>query len=399
METTPAIQSSETAVNIVEFQNIVAEAPAILDKNKNSLAKAKQVGEELFATIERDGMSDLYDQSLATYIDKLSKTSKAMNDGRKPFTQLVDKFKKMFTEAESEIKSFSDKAQALRNQYATKKMNEQRERERLAQLKLDQDKETIDFEKRTTIALSEAVSKGLTAAKQKLNAIFEAATLDTLEAVRKQIVDYPISFSREYYDSIQVSLVPLYIDKADVVEIVIRKKEDTFVDENARYQSGMVAYKRELIEKIPSKKVELEELAKASAEEAERIAAEQAKRKQEEEDKLKREEEEAKRKAENEANVTAAAATTNSIVASQATLGFDEAPKVKEGYEITVSNPAGYLVLTQFWFEKEGKKWAIDKFEKMTFARIKKFCEDWAIKNDERVESPFITYTEIFKAK
>jgi len=72
---------------------------------------------------------------------------------------------------------------------------------------------------------------------------------------------------------------------------------------------------------------------------------------------------------------------------------------VKEGYSIQLKSSAGYLLLVQFWFEKEGKTLAIDKFEKMTFDRVKRFCEAYAIKNDEFLESPLLSYEPVYKAK
>ena len=76
-----------------------------------------------------------------------------------------------------------------------------------------------------------------------------------------------------------------------------------------------------------------------------------------------------------------------------------ETPNVKEGYSIQLKSTAGYLLLVQFWFEKEGKTLAVDKFEKMTFDRIKRFCEAYAIKNDEFLESPLLSYEPVYKAK
>ena len=154
-----------------------------------------------------------------------------------------------------------------------------------------------------------------------------------------------------------------------------------------------------MIDKIPSKRIELEEMAKAGEAEAERLRLEAEKRKADEADRIAKEAEEARRKAEADANIKATAETTNAMVSAQAEINFEEAPKVKAGYEITLNNTAAYIMLAQFWFEKEGKAWPADKVEKMTFARIKKFCEEHATKTDEKLESPVVKYNEIFKAK
>jgi hypothetical protein len=165
-----------------------------------------------------------------------------------------------------------------------------------------------------------------------------------------------------------------------------------------------------------AKKAKLEEEARQAAIKAEsdRIANEAAeeKRKQDaaieaqkeldrqEEEKKKLEEsaEQARLNAEAEAQIKASGQRAGALVDTQADL-FSQAPKVKEGYSIQVLNQAAYLLLAQFWFEKEGKTLASDKFEAMTFSRIKVFCEKWAAKNEEFIESKLIKYEPIYKAK
>lgn len=387
------------AINVQEFQKIVGEAPAILDKNKNSLSKAKEVGQILFDYIEKDGMSDHYDAELSKYIGKLKITLNNMNAARKPFTQLVDSFKKMFTQAEADLKPLHDKAQSLRDEYATKRMEEQRRKEEEAQRKLDQERERIEIRKRVAIILSEKMLEITRKAKEELGNFLENSTLETLEEARETISEFPISTPKDAFNAIEVKITPLHLTAEEVQSLVTEVKDSSYIDENSNHQSAIVSYKRELIDKLPSKKAELEELAKADAAEAERLKAEADKRKKEEAERLDREAEEARRKAEEEANLKATAETTNAMVSSQAEISFEEKPKVKEGYEITLKNSAAYLVLAQFWFDKEGKGWTADKVEKMTFARIKKFCEDYAIKHEEKVNSPFVEYKEIFKAK
>lgn len=387
------------AINVQEFQRIVGEAPSILEKNTNSLTKAKEVGEQLFGYIENDGMSDHYDTALNQYIGKLKSTLNNMNAARKPFTQLVDSFKKMFTQVEADLKPLHDKAQKLRDDYATKKMEEQRKREEEAQRKLDQERERIEIKKRVAILLSDKLLEITRKTKEELANILENSTLETLEEARDTIAKFPISFQREIFDAIEIRVTPLHLSTDEVQALIRDCKESSYIDENSKHQSAIVSYRRELIDKLPSKKAELEELAKADAAEAERLKAEADKRKKEEAERLDREAEEARRKAEEDANLNATAETTNAMVNSQAEMSFDDKPKVKEGYEIILKNNAAYLVLAQFWFDKEGKSWTADKVEKMTFARIKKFCEDYAVKHEEKVQSPFMEYKEIFKAK
>ena len=197
METTNQTTGNLPAINIENFKEIVAKAPEVLTLNQNTLTNATKAGDKLFGLIEEDGMSDFYDEELAKYIAKVKDAEKNMNERRKPFTQLVDHFKKMFTQAEADLKSLREQAQSLRDGYATKKMSEQRERERLAQLKLDQDKETIELKKKVEIYLSEQVQKHVTETKARMYNLLEASTLETIEQNRKIIADALITFPME----------------------------------------------------------------------------------------------------------------------------------------------------------------------------------------------------------
>lgn len=379
------------AIDMDNFKEIVSKAPDVLRMNQTTLANATHAGEKLFALIENDGMSDLYDGELAKYIAKLKEAVKNMNDRRKPFTQLVDHFKKLFTQAEADLKPLHDKAQQLRDNFATQKMNAQRELERQAQLKLNREREAIELRTKVEVFFSEQAQKRIADTKRKMYDLLENSTLDTIEPNRKAIADTHISYPRGEFDNLHYEFTPLYLSKEDVDRIISEvKSSGLFETLNSDHQNQLNAYKREIIDKIPSKKQEL--INGTAAEEAE-------KRKIEESERIAREAEEAKRKAESKANLRATAEITNAMVSTQAELSFEEKPRVKEGYEIILKSNAAYLILAQFWFDKEGKTWASDKIEKMTFARVKKFCEDYAVKNDEKVNSPFIEYQEIYKAR
>ena len=153
-----------------------------------------------------------------------------------------------------------------------------------------------------------------------------------------------------------------------------------------------------MIDKLPSKKQELIEISRAGEEEKKRLEAEAQKRKDEEAKKIIADQEAARKEAEAKASVTASSEAATAIVTAQATMTFD-APKVKESYKIEVTNNAAFLIIAQFWFEKEGKTLSQEKIERKTFAQMKSFCEDYATKNDEKINSPFINYVETIKAK
>jgi hypothetical protein len=53
----------------------------------------------------------------------------------------------------------------------------------------------------------------------------------------------------------------------------------------------------------------------------------------------------------------------------------------------------------QLWFEKEGRTLAAEKIESMSLGRIKTFCEKYAAKNEDFIQSKLIEYKPVYKAK
>jgi hypothetical protein len=75
----------------------------------------------------------------------------------------------------------------------------------------------------------------------------------------------------------------------------------------------------------------------------------------------------------------------------------NEKSPIREGYEIEVLDQRGYNLLVEFYFEKKGKTESIDKLDKKSLGSIRKFCERWAKKNNEKIISPFLNYKPTLK--
>ena len=391
------------AINTEQLVTIVNQAPAILEKNKLSRDKAIGYGNSLIGQASQHGMTDDLDSLMANYLEKLRVTHKAMNESRKPFTQLVDEVKKRFTELESDVApsgkgNIFAQVQELRDKYATAKIEEQRRREREAAEKLAREKEAIQITQQVETAFASHVQQLISQAIISLNNSFESATLSTVENARQEIAGFMARVPQAAYYKFKPSIYANYLSSDQVQAIIDTTLANGYTEANLEYANQVNACKRELIDKLPSKVAELEEIARAGSEQADALRKEaEARRKAAEEEANRKAQEEARRKAD-EAAARAAAEALEASINSQAE-AYTGAPKVKEGYEITVKNPVAYALIFQFWFEKEGREWPYDKIEKMTISRMKAFCEAYAIKTGEVINSRLIEYKEIFKAK
>ncbi|MDR1884265.1 MAG: hypothetical protein LBR26_16015 [Prevotella sp.] len=398
MENNTAIQTVNADGNLPAVLN---SAPEILMQNQASKTKAGQAYNRLEDLVADNGMSDFYDGELAKFVDKSKKTIAAMNDRRKPVTQMIDFIKKEFTSLESDMKGFIDKAQTRRNLYATQKIKIKLEEERKAQIKLARDKEIIEFRKECEISISNFFADAASKKKKELLDHFNGLTLETVD--KAGFDNARLNFDNCCPKGVQLVLQPgaeeAYRHLTGEEKQAIRNEylNAGHSEQKALFNAEIQSQLRELADKIPSKKQELQTIALADAKETERLLKEKQEREKAEAERIRLEDEQKKKEAQALATVKAAGEHAAAIVDMQVNL--TAVPNVVESYAIQVDTVAAYLMLAQFWFEKEGKDLPVEKFEKFTFARVKAFCENYAVKNNEFVKNGAIVYEPKYKAR
>lgn len=398
METTDLATQETGLLEVQKLQEIVATAPEILQLNITSKTKAIEAGQKLI-DLAKGSMSDFYDEQLSLFMTKAKKTVDSMNERRKPFTQIVDAVKKQFTTLESDLKPIMEQAQTLRNNYATEKMKAKQEADRIALAKLNKEKEIIDIRQLCDVEMGKFFSNCISKTKSDIADFFNKLTLETIEEAGSVLTTTSTNFDSRYAIPTTIELGPCmkYTSLNDVEKIINEVLAVNYSTKKYEYTREIASTLKEYNDKLSSKKAELIEISKAGAEEKKRLEDLAIKRQEEEAAQLKAQELERERKAQEEATINASSATAGAMI--DANVASSETPNVKEGYLITLTSTAGYLLLVQFWFEKEGKNLTADKFEKFTFDRVKRFCEAYAAKNEEFIQSPIISYEPVYKAK
>lgn len=449
-------------IKIDEFKELISNAPSVLAENQTSVDKAIEAHQKLISIAEQ-GMNEVIDAQLASYITKAKATKSTMNAKRTPFTQLMTMVAKQFTGLESSIDKTIETSQQLRDVYATEIMLKRQEEERLAKLKLEKEQEAIEIERLYKIEYAKASSDYILDFKTKKLEWFNSLTLETINSAEAEIANFDNDLrDSQFVFQVSIPLEVKHHSLEDKVEITGKLAMSLCYSSMADFKSAIFDFKQMLLDMIQTKRNQLEEAErirlegielkrqeeerqrladeaaaeakkradeadaenKARLEEAARIEKNKAElerqenearekerqrladeaaeaermRKSEEEAKLREEAMAAQLKAEANATVDATGQSISAMVDTQADL-FMEAPKVKESYNIKVLNPAGYLQLISFWFENEGKNLPSDKIESITIARIKSFCEKFAVKNDVTIESKLLVYEPVYKAK
>lgn len=401
--------SSNLPIKPEEVSNIIQTTPAILQRNELSVSGCNKAGTALLDTIEgSQGInSDELDTAVAEYINKVKITTTNMNERRKPITQMLTAISKMFTSMENQIDikvagTIPNRLQEARNKYAAKKLAEQKKREEEARRIQMAENEKASYRADITLLLDNTYSNYIERHINTLAGMFSRITLATYNDISRQIKEANTSFVwADFASNVSDKIVTYYMD-ADTRKYIknevaaTKKKEFT-----ERYTFELEDLKQSIIDRLPSRRKELEELEELSRTNAIAAAEAENKRKQqEEEERVRKAQERKKREEEAKAKADAdkAAAEVQAAFDFSSASVPDTPANAKVSKKIKVTNPKGYMLLYQMWFTKEGVNMTNDELDKVHKKMIT-FCEKMANKDGETIQSPFIQYVDDVKAK
>jgi len=401
-----ATQESTALVKQENIQAIVQSAPKAYETGKISHDKCLEFGNALLKKIEENGgLNDELDAQVADYLVRVGTTLKKINDTRTPVTRLFDDIKKVFTALENDIDKTKTgtlpfRLQALRNAYAKQKFEEEErkrkeeeERQRIALLK---NKYIQDVREDYRRLLNEAINHSC----RTLTELDNNVTLDNYQKTYQFIDDFQTELPLEWFKNLKHNIgipnFPISIEELRQIEVNI--KQDLHKEFSEQYLFEIEGTKLYILERLPSKKSNLEKIAKAYAEEAARLKAEidanMAKETARIEEERKQREQEQQRKSEaaqqmNEMNNLFAMAEAAQPVAKTS---------VKVSKKIEIINTNGILPIIHMWFSHEGCNLGTDELAKI-FKKQITFCEKLANSKDEFIDDKNIKYVDDVKAK
>lgn len=400
-----AAQESTALVKQENIQAIVQSAPKAYETGKISHDKCLEFGNALLKKIEENGgLNDELDAQVADYLVRVGTTLKKINDTRIPVTRLFDDIKKVFTALENDIDKTKTgtlpfRLQALRNAYAKQKFEaaerlrkEEEERQRIIAVKNNYIQSVKDDYRRL-------VSEAINGSCKTLMDLDNNVTLENYQNTYKFIDDFqtelPLEWYRNLKHTISIPNIPISIDELKQIEINV--KNELYKELNAQYIYEIESTKVYVLERLPSKKMNLEKMAKADAEEAARMKeameANKAKEAARVEQERKARELEQQQKAEaaqqmNEMNSLFAMAEAAQPVAKTS---------VKVLKKIEIVNANGIVPIINLWFTREGVNLELEELCKI-FKKQITFCEKLA-KEDVFIEDKNIRYVDDVKAK
>ena len=397
--------SSELAIIKQEnIQTIVSAAPQSYNDNKLSCERCISAGQSILNTITTNGgMTDELDKEAALFIEKARKTVKKMNEKRSPVTKLFDDIRREFTVIENaidptKVDTIPYKLQQYRNQYAAKKRAEEEKRRQeeykrqqaeQARVKLRQDIEG-DFKAQFQTYLNQSINWLTT----KDNSV----TLENYNTVYSEIKNFSVSLPADWLHNLHTLIrIPGNVSVDELRQFETDIKERLGKQFTDQYTAEIQDNKDFILDRLPSKKANLERMAQADAAEAARVKAEMEERKRKEaeerEAERKRKEEEEKQKAE----MARQQAEMNGLFSEQASMQNYQ-PKVKVTQKIELLNPEGIMPILSMWWSKEGCTLSVEELSKL-FKKQITFCEKLANKDSVYIENESVQYIDDVKAK
>lgn len=433
--------------------------PLVLSQHQASISRALQVADALKAKCEAaEKMTPELDEECMNMIVKINKTVEKLEGNRKPGTQIMAEIAKMFTGEENKLKAPVLALQVFRNRRAKEVVEENARLDALAKEKAAKDKEKADAIAHYTKAIAGCLNKKLYDRKLELTAGFDSLSLEDIDVRGEKLACIMNAFPGHKLDTILIyqGFAPIYrlsVDEVKQIDADVRNGYD-FDTFYAIYQQELDELRNSLVDRLPSKKVELLE-KKASAERAEQLRRDQEQQrqrqaqldkdaaaaktqaeqqriaKQQEQEKqrqadlekqrqeqaeqqriLNQQEEDRKREqanqlqeqneqkaadAEKTADLAHAGAVGNTLF-DVANIGNQKQVEgeTRKGWKITVTHMAGWAELFQFWYMGKAASTLLDKFGKMTLDQIKGYAEDQGDK--EKIQSKYLTYEETITA-
>ena len=306
------------------MKEIMMAAPKSYELNCQSRDNCVNFGRNILNTIQQQGMNDDLDRQAATFIEKARRTVKAMNERRSPVTKLFDQVRTAFTVIENEIDpaksgTIGYQLQQLRNQYAARKRAEEEKRQREEMARRQAEEAARKFRTDVEDDFKQKFQDLVNTTLDKITAIDNNLTLENYDdslALLRSIKADTVDCVPAWLDALHTSrLIPTGIKVADVEKEIKQKLCRQFCEQYASEVGDTADY---AIDRLPSKRANLERMARANAEEAARIKAEMEARKRAEALRMEQEraarEAEERRKAEMERN----AAEMSSLFNAQA---------------------------------------------------------------------------------
>ena len=394
-----------TEIAILKQENIsaiVQSAPQSYNDNRQSHDRCLAAGQAILGEIKEGGMTDELDIKAAAYIDKARRTVKAMNERRSAVTKLFDEVRAQFTALENGIDptkkdTVPAQLQTFRNAYAAQRRQEELRRQAEEARRRRAEEARVMYASDLTAALKRAYDVLLASVDDKMRGVYDGMTPANYENAYGSIKSFPAELPESFFSTIQWPPHSPELADEEAQNIFEGLLKELLQQFGQSFPADVDVCRNRFLDKMPSRKAELERMAAASAEEAQRMRAEAAAREKAEAERLEKERLEKAEEERRQAELRRKAAEAQTLFDTQSAVS-SYAPKTKASKKIVLLAPNGILQIISLWWSKEGCTLTTDELAKKFKAQIT-FCEKLANKTGELVRDKDVQYVDEIKAK
>ena len=393
-----------TIIRPENMNEIIQAAPKSYELNRISRDNCVNFGQNILHTIQQQGMNDDLDRQAASFIEKARRTVKAMNERRSPVTKLFDQVRTAFTAIENEIDpaksgTIGYQLQEFRNQYAAKKRAEEERRLREEMVRRQAEEAARKFRMDVEDDLKQQFQRLVNDAINQITTADNGLTLEnydnTLALLKSTKAYVDKGLPSEWFAKLRTFVrIPTGVNAAEIETEIKQKLHRQFIEQYMAEVGDTLDY---TLDRLPSKKANLEKIAKANAEEAARMKAEMEARQKAEAERIEKESAEREAEEKRKAELERKTAEMTSLFDGQAAASTYQ-PKTKVTKKITLLNPEGIMPVISLWWSKEGCTLSVGELAKM-FKKQISFCEKLANKDEIFIQNESVEYVDEVKAK
>ena len=393
-----------TIIRPENMNEIMQAAPKSYELNRISRDNCVNFGQNILHTIQQQGMNDDLDRQAASFIEKARRTVKAMNERRSPVTKLFDQVRTAFTAIENEIDpaksgTIGYQLQEFRNQYAAKKRAEEERRLREEMVRRQAEEAARKFRMDVEDDLKQQFQRLVNDAINQITTADNGLTLEnydnTLALLKSTKAYVDKGLPSEWFAKLRTFVrIPTGVNAAEIETEIKQKLHKQFIEQYMAEVGDTLDY---TLDRLPSKKANLEKIAKANAEEAARMKAEMEARQKAEAERIEKERAEREAEEKRKAELERKTAEMTSLFDGQAAVSTYQ-PKTKVTKKIQLLNPEGIMPIISLWWSKEGCTLSVGELAKM-FKKQIAFCEKLANKDEIFIQNESVEYVDEVKAK
>ena len=393
-----------TIIRPENMREIMQAAPQSYELNRQSRDNCVNAGQNILNAIQQQGMDDELDKQAAAFIEKARRTVKVMNERRSPVTKLFDQVRAAYTAVENEIDpaksgTIGYQLQQMRNQYAAKKRAEEEKRLREEMERRRAEEAARKFRTDVEDDLKQQFQRLVNDAINQITTADNGLTLEnydnTLALLKSTKAYVDKGLPSEWFAKLRTFVrIPTGVNAAEIETEIKQKLHKQFIEQYMAEVGDTLDY---TLDRLPSKKANLEKIAKANAEEAARMKAEMEARQKAEAERIEKERAEREAEEKRKAELERKTAEMTSLFDGQAAASTYQ-PKTKVTKKITLLNPEGIMPVISLWWSKEGCTLSVGELAKM-FKKQIAFCEKLANKDEIFIQNESVEYVDEVKAK